>query len=95
MGLRGDLPADVSKLTALTRINMASNLLEARLGEWATVLTTLKALKHLALNYNWFAGPLPSYLLTLSTLTTLPALSAHSLLQAASPIPHNPHPTLS
>ncbi|CAI5530625.1 unnamed protein product, partial [Closterium sp. Naga37s-1] len=71
MGLRGDLPADVSKLTALTRINMAGNLLEARLGEWATALSTLKALKHLALNYNWFSGPLPSYLLTLSSLTTL------------------------
>ncbi|CAI5946359.1 unnamed protein product [Closterium sp. NIES-64] len=71
MGLRGSLPADVSKLTALTRINMASNLLEARLGEWATALSTLKALKHLALNYNWFSGPLPSYLLTLSSLTTL------------------------
>ncbi|CAI5988197.1 unnamed protein product [Closterium sp. NIES-64] len=103
-----ELPADITKLTALTRINMAGNLLEARVGEWATGLSTLKALKHLriatrppspltasfassspisipcpstllfchpscnsALNYNWFSGPLPSYLLTLSTLTTL------------------------
>ncbi|GJP65539.1 hypothetical protein CLOP_g22417 [Closterium sp. NIES-67] len=71
MGLRGSLPADVSKLSAITRINLESNLLEARLGEWASVLTTLKALKHLALNYNWFSGLLPSYLLALSSLTTL------------------------
>ncbi|CAI5528115.1 unnamed protein product, partial [Closterium sp. Naga37s-1] len=92
MGLRGDLPADVSKLTALTRINMASNLLEARLGEWATVLTTLKALKHLALNYNWFAGPLPSYLLTLSTLTTLAAHTRRSPLSVSSIELNHPSP---
>ncbi|CAI7926568.1 unnamed protein product, partial [Closterium sp. NIES-54] len=71
MGLRGSLPADLSKLTALTKINMASNLLEGRLAEWATALTTVKSLKHLALNYNWFSGTLPAYLLSLSTLTTL------------------------
>ncbi|CAI5467888.1 unnamed protein product, partial [Closterium sp. Yama58-4] len=69
--LRGNLPSDVSKLTGLTRVNMALNLLEARLIEWASPLSSLKSLRHLALNYNWFSGPLPSYLLTLSSLTTL------------------------
>ncbi|CAI5997944.1 unnamed protein product [Closterium sp. NIES-65] len=71
MGLRGSLPADLTKLTALTKINLASNLLEGRLAEWGTMLTTVKSLKHLALNYNWFSGTLPAYLLSLSTLTTL------------------------
>ncbi|CAI5956413.1 unnamed protein product, partial [Closterium sp. NIES-64] len=59
--------------------NMASNLLDARMSEWALPLTGLKALKQLSLNYNWFSGPLPSYLLTMSTLSalgTFPATSA-------------------
>ncbi|CAI5951001.1 unnamed protein product, partial [Closterium sp. NIES-64] len=47
MGLRGSLPADLTKLTALTKINLASNLLEGRLAEWGTTLTTVKSLKHL------------------------------------------------
>ncbi|CAI5985358.1 unnamed protein product [Closterium sp. NIES-65] len=38
------------------RSNMASNLLEARLGEWATALSTLKALKHLNLQFNYLTG---------------------------------------
>ncbi|CAI5997934.1 unnamed protein product, partial [Closterium sp. NIES-65] len=38
------------------RSNMASNLLEARLGEWATALSTLTALKHLNLQFNYLTG---------------------------------------
>ncbi|CAI5514870.1 unnamed protein product [Closterium sp. Naga37s-1] len=53
------------------RSNVASNLLDARMSEWALPLTGLKALKLLSLNYNWFSGPLPSYLLTMSSLSAL------------------------
>ncbi|CAI5513854.1 unnamed protein product, partial [Closterium sp. Naga37s-1] len=71
MNLRGSLHADISKLTALTSLNVASNLLDARMSEWALPLTGLKALKQLSLNYNWFSGPLPSFLLSMSTLSAL------------------------
>ncbi|CAI5513829.1 unnamed protein product, partial [Closterium sp. Naga37s-1] len=52
-------------------LNVASNLLDARISEWALPLTGLKALKQLSLNYNWFSGPLPSFLLTMSSLSAL------------------------
>ncbi|CAI5514872.1 unnamed protein product [Closterium sp. Naga37s-1] len=52
-------------------LNVASNLLDARMSEWALPLTGLKALKQLSLSYNWFSGPLPSFLLTMSSLTAL------------------------
>ncbi|CAI5513845.1 unnamed protein product, partial [Closterium sp. Naga37s-1] len=52
-------------------LNVASNLLDARMSEWALPLTGLKALKQLSLNYNWFSGPLPSFLLTMSSLSAL------------------------
>ncbi|CAI5983057.1 unnamed protein product, partial [Closterium sp. NIES-64] len=48
MKLRGSLHADISKLTALTSLNMASNLLDARMSEWAQSLTS-KALKQLSI----------------------------------------------
>ncbi|CAI5494064.1 unnamed protein product [Closterium sp. Naga37s-1] len=53
------------------RTNVASNLLDARMSEWALPLTGLKTLKQLYLNYNWFSGPLPSFLLSMSSLTAL------------------------
>ncbi|CAI5513835.1 unnamed protein product [Closterium sp. Naga37s-1] len=56
---------------ALSRPNVASNLLDARMIEWALPLTGLKALKQLSLNNNWFSGPLPSFLLTMSSLSAL------------------------
>ncbi|CAI5513828.1 unnamed protein product [Closterium sp. Naga37s-1] len=52
-------------------LNVASNLLDARMSEWALPLTGLKALKQLSLNYNWFSGPLPSFLLAMSSLSAL------------------------
>ncbi|CAI5983065.1 unnamed protein product [Closterium sp. NIES-64] len=48
MNLYGSLHADISKLTALTSLNVASNLLDARMSEWALPLTGLKALKQLS-----------------------------------------------
>ncbi|CAI5512981.1 unnamed protein product [Closterium sp. Naga37s-1] len=71
MKLRGSLHADISRLTALTSLNVAPNLLDARMSEWALPLTGLKALKQLSLNYNWFSDPLLSFLLTMSSLSTL------------------------
>ncbi|CAI6006115.1 unnamed protein product [Closterium sp. NIES-65] len=41
-------------------LNMASNLLDARMSEWAQTL-----------NYYWFFGPWPSFLLTMSSLLAL------------------------
>ncbi|CAI5939403.1 unnamed protein product [Closterium sp. NIES-64] len=58
MKLRGSLHADISKLTALTSLNVASNLLDARMSEWALPLTGLKALKQLNVQFNYLIGPI-------------------------------------
>ncbi|CAI5513856.1 unnamed protein product [Closterium sp. Naga37s-1] len=75
------------------RSNVASNLLDARMSEWALPLTGLKALKQLSLNYNWFSDPLPSFLLTMSSLSAL-----HSALPPlhcfAHASPYSPPPFL-
>ncbi|CAI5513846.1 unnamed protein product [Closterium sp. Naga37s-1] len=69
--LFGVLPADVTKLTALTHLNLQSNLFRARLEDFALRLPALTNLAVLLLDYNWFKGSLPPPLLAMTKLTRL------------------------
>ncbi|CAI6006107.1 unnamed protein product [Closterium sp. NIES-65] len=69
--LFGVLPADVTKLTVLTYLNLQSNLFKARLKDFALRLPALTNLAVLLLDYNWFKGSLAPPLLAMTKLTRL------------------------
>ncbi|GJP36084.1 hypothetical protein CLOM_g20615 [Closterium sp. NIES-68] len=85
-GLTGTIHSAISKLTALTHIDLGYNLVQARLSTFATPLTALTALKDLFLHYNWFMGSIPSSLLRLPALTAL-GLFSNYLTGTIPPIP--------
>ncbi|CAI5465479.1 unnamed protein product, partial [Closterium sp. Yama58-4] len=69
--LTGSLSADVSKLTALTALDLSANLFQQRLDAFVTLFSALKTLKSLSLQYNWFYSTIPSSLLALPALSTV------------------------
>ncbi|CAI7804219.1 unnamed protein product, partial [Closterium sp. NIES-54] len=69
--LTGTLPLVVSTLTALTAIDLTSNLLLGRLDEVATQLRLLTNLKSIDLSYNWLSGSVPAFMFTLPSLTKI------------------------
>ncbi|CAI7753257.1 unnamed protein product, partial [Closterium sp. NIES-54] len=83
--LQGTMHADISKLTALTYINLRSNLLEGRLDIFTTNFKALTALKEAYFDFNWFTGPVPSTLVTIATLSTFGA--SYNYLYGSIPAP--------
>ncbi|CAI5968252.1 unnamed protein product [Closterium sp. NIES-64] len=70
-GLAGAPPADISKLTTLTYLNLNSQLFQAPLTDFTSNLLKLTGLKELYLQYNWFFGSVPTALLRLPSLCVL------------------------
>ncbi|CAI5528124.1 unnamed protein product [Closterium sp. Naga37s-1] len=83
--LQGSMHADISKLTALTYINLRTNLLEGHLDVFTTNFKALTALKEAYLDFNWFTGPIPSTLVSIATLSTFGA--SYNYLYGAMPTP--------
>ncbi|CAI5513832.1 unnamed protein product, partial [Closterium sp. Naga37s-1] len=69
--LKGSLPSDISKLTALTYLDFGYNLLQGSLAAFVTQFKDMTTLKALFFNYNWFSGSIPSFIASLPQLTTL------------------------
>ncbi|GJP50471.1 hypothetical protein CLOM_g9603 [Closterium sp. NIES-68] len=72
-GLTGHLPADVSTLTSLTKINLQRNLIIERLDVFIKPLEGLTNLQHLDLSSNFLFGSIPP------TITAFPRLTVLSL----------------
>ncbi|GJP53171.1 hypothetical protein CLOM_g12360, partial [Closterium sp. NIES-68] len=68
--VRKSFPADISKLTGLTKLWMI-RLIDGDIGKFVKPFSTLISLDTLSLQYNWFHGTFPSVLLTLPKLTDL------------------------
>ncbi|CAI5465817.1 unnamed protein product [Closterium sp. Yama58-4] len=69
--LKGSMASDVTALTSLTRLTFDSNLLWTPLASFVSYFSSLSNLVVLDLQYNWFYGTLPAYLLNLPALTSL------------------------
>ncbi|CAI5499330.1 unnamed protein product, partial [Closterium sp. Naga37s-1] len=69
--LKGSMASDVSTLTSLTRLTFDSNLFWTPLSSFVSYFSSLSNLVVLDLQYNWFYGTLPAYLLDLPNLTSL------------------------
>ncbi|CAI5474874.1 unnamed protein product, partial [Closterium sp. Yama58-4] len=69
--LKGSMASDVTTLTSLTRLTFDSNLFWAPLASFVSYFSSLSNLVVLDLQYNWFYGTLPAYLLNLPSLTSL------------------------
>ncbi|CAI6005854.1 unnamed protein product [Closterium sp. NIES-64] len=69
--LKGSMASDVIALTSLTRLIFDSNLFWTPLASFVSYFSSLSSLVVLDLQYNWFYGTLPAYLLDLPNLTSL------------------------
>ncbi|CAI5978860.1 unnamed protein product [Closterium sp. NIES-64] len=69
--LKGSMASDVIALTSLTRLTFDSNLFWTPLASFVSYFSSLSSLVVLDLQYNWFYGTLPAYLLDLPNLTSL------------------------
>ncbi|CAI7880143.1 unnamed protein product, partial [Closterium sp. NIES-54] len=69
----GTMHADISKLTALTYINVRTNYLEGRLDVFTTNFKALTGLKEVYFDYNYFSGPIPSALVAMASLSSFGA----------------------
>ncbi|CAI5491166.1 unnamed protein product, partial [Closterium sp. Naga37s-1] len=76
-GLGGGCAVHHLGAAAARKCNLRSNLLEGRLDVFAANFKVLTSLKEAYLDFNWFTGPIPS---TLVTITTLSSLSVSPLL---------------
>ncbi|CAI5509354.1 unnamed protein product, partial [Closterium sp. Naga37s-1] len=74
--LAGSLSSDITKLTALTALDLSANLFQQRFDVFVSLFTSLKTLKSLSLQYNWFYSSIPAALLALPALSSVP-LSPH------------------
>ncbi|CAI6006117.1 unnamed protein product [Closterium sp. NIES-65] len=78
--LSGSLSTDITDLTALTLLELSSNLFQHRLDVFLYAVSALKALKNIKLNRNYLTGTVPAFKTTLKTLNV-----ASNLLSGAFP----------
>ncbi|CAI5952619.1 unnamed protein product [Closterium sp. NIES-65] len=73
LGLKGSLHADMSALTALTRVSLTSNFFNYRIDSFTSSMKDLPNLVDIRMHINYLYGEIPSFLVNIPKITQLEA----------------------
>ncbi|CAI5465480.1 unnamed protein product [Closterium sp. Yama58-4] len=73
LGLKGPLHADMSALTALTRVSLTSNFFNFPIASFTSSMKSLPNLVDISMHVNYLYGEIPSFLVNIPKLVSLSA----------------------